>query len=696
MPGRVHVHLEEQLVAPGLDGAQLRHPLGRLPVHHLAVVVAGAHQHGRVRLSGDVVVRAVGTDVRVLVGLLRVAPLLELRHRQGQRLVEHGVDHVDEGNVDQRRLEEVGPLVEDRAHEQAAGAAAADGEPVLRGVALLHQVLGAGDEVAERVLLVQHAAGVVPLLAHLAAAADVRDGDGHAAVHQREAIGIEGVGKGEAVGAVADEEQRALAVAPRGLRVQDGHRHLRATFRRREDALELIAGGIVPRHRLLLEQLALLRRHVHVVDRLRRHQRLVGDAVGGLVELRVVLGRHLVVGLREGEPLRLAGLEADDGDLRQPALALVADEEVLEDVDVAEHDVLAVRDHLRPVLLARRPYRRGHQAEVAPARVGADVEEAAAVVDVVLVVLLARLDDDQVGVRIAGAEEAHLAGSVALGGDEDEVPAPRTFNRQVEHLVLLLEGGIVFGRAEPVAPELVGPLGLRVLGHVEERLAVAGPGEAVDARDVLGAESAAAQVLQVQVVLPEARLVGGVGEERAVVARRPAAQGEELLALGHLVELEQHLLGRLERAGLAAEDGVLLSLLGARVIEEAADAEGDVDVGLLHAREHLRVELVLQRRRGTHHRVGVGGLGAQVRLHLRRAFLAQPEIVVDALVAVDGDVLRLPRRDGRLRHLLAGSGLRRARHAAGESEGRDQRTTHRCGPPGRGHRAGRFPRRCVL
>ena len=43
-----------------------------------------------------------------------------------------------------------------------------------------------GDEVGESIYLVHHAAGVAPGFAQLAATANVRDGENHAAIEQRQ------------------------------------------------------------------------------------------------------------------------------------------------------------------------------------------------------------------------------------------------------------------------------------------------------------------------------------------------------------------------------------------------------------------------------------------------------------------------------------------------------------------------------
>ena len=71
------------------------------------------------------------------------------------------------------RAEEVGPLGQARADEQAAVAAAADRQAGRARVAVGDEPLGGGDEVVEHVLLVGLHPGLVPVLAVLAAAAQV-------------------------------------------------------------------------------------------------------------------------------------------------------------------------------------------------------------------------------------------------------------------------------------------------------------------------------------------------------------------------------------------------------------------------------------------------------------------------------------------------------------------------------------------
>jgi hypothetical protein len=87
--------------------------------------------------------------------------------------------------------EEVGAQVNDGTHEQAAGAAALDGDAARLAVAVAGEVFDGCDEVGEGVPLLHQAAGIVPRLAHVAAAADVRVGEDDTTIKQAEAVAVE-------------------------------------------------------------------------------------------------------------------------------------------------------------------------------------------------------------------------------------------------------------------------------------------------------------------------------------------------------------------------------------------------------------------------------------------------------------------------------------------------------------------------
>src|SRR5256884_1133810 len=188
------VDLEEQRAIVELERPELRDPLGGLPIHHLAVVQRGAHEDRRVAPGGEVRVRAVGLHIRVVLGELRVAPLLELAHRQRERRIEHRVDHVHERHPEDGGRAEVGPHVQHGADQEAARAPALDHEPVVRGRALAHQELGARDEIGERVALLEEPPVVVPPLPELPAPAHMGDRDGHAALEKAQTVRREGHG----------------------------------------------------------------------------------------------------------------------------------------------------------------------------------------------------------------------------------------------------------------------------------------------------------------------------------------------------------------------------------------------------------------------------------------------------------------------------------------------------------------------
>ena len=127
----------------------------------------------------------------------------------------------------------------------------------------------------------------------------------------------------------------------------------------------------------LLEQRRCAARHFVLIDRSRRHQRLVSVAEGGRVKdpvnvrMRVIgrLGKRDLTGRRE---LRPVAAEASHAQPRQSILALTGDKEPRKEVNLFQHHGVAVGNQFAPVLAPRRRHRRGNQAEVAPAIIGAD------------------------------------------------------------------------------------------------------------------------------------------------------------------------------------------------------------------------------------------------------------------------------------------------------------------------------------
>ncbi len=183
----VHVDLEQHRPVAGRAAPDLGRPLGWLPVGHARVRQAAGGQDRRIGQGRHIVVGAVGGDV--VIGrrvLQRIAPLGPLRRGQRQVGVAHGVEHVDERHRRDDPSPQVGPHVGRRAHQHAAGRAAVGHDAAGLAVAFLDQVLGAGDEVGEGILLLVLAAVEEPAPALLRAAADVGGGPDPAAVDQRQ------------------------------------------------------------------------------------------------------------------------------------------------------------------------------------------------------------------------------------------------------------------------------------------------------------------------------------------------------------------------------------------------------------------------------------------------------------------------------------------------------------------------------
>ena len=256
-------------------------------------------------------------------------------------------------------------------------------------------------------------------------------------------------------------------------------------------------------------------------------------------------------------------------------------------------------------------------------------------------------------------EEPAVPGVGRPAAEDDELLVLRPPDPDREELVLLLVD--LHRRAARLqAPQGVRALRHRVLGHVEDGPVVGGPGHARHPLRERALDGARLQVLDEELVLAEAGVVGRVQEPRVVVAHFERADREERQALRHLVLVEEHLLGgvvaeaTVRPRGLAAADRVLQALDRPAVVVEAAVARGDAEVGLLDPAQHLRVERLAERLQVGGRRLGVGVLRLEVLHDLGRALLPQPVVGVHE---------RPPVPD--LRVVLAGGDRGRGRRRAG-------------------------------
>src|SRR5262245_7126265 len=80
-----------------------------------------------------------------------------------------------------------------------------------------------------------------------------------------------------------------------------------------------------------------------------------------------------------------------------------------EAIKIFEHDLLAMRDDLLPVVRSRIADRRSHEAEIFPLVICPDVETISEMIEVILVVLLAGQQEFKFFLRAIRGEITHLA-----------------------------------------------------------------------------------------------------------------------------------------------------------------------------------------------------------------------------------------------------------------------------------------------
>ena len=159
-------------------------------------------------------------------------------------------------------------------------------------------------------------------------------------------------------------------------------------------------------------------------------------------------------------------------------------------------------------------------------------------IDRVLLVILARCNQGPRSLRGVSRKEAALAGGVASAFYDEETTVAGEAHAQVEALIRLFQHQrVLFGVTHAMAEEFVVALGLLVFRGVEERLSVRRPGEGADALCGIGEHLSGGEILEVQRVLAEAGVIGGVGKQSKVGAEAHAANGHKRLILSELVDV---------------------------------------------------------------------------------------------------------------------------------------------------------------
>ena len=420
---RAHVGLEQQPVVVGLQRPQLCHVLGGFPVGDPGVVQSRGHQHGRIVARFQLVIWRIGPDVVEGVLVLNgIAPLRPLNGREGQGVVQHGVQGVHEGDVGGDGAPQLRGLVHHGAHELSAGAAPGDGDAALRAIAPLHQVKGDVHEVVECVGAPVQLAGLIPVVSQVIAAANVGDGEDEPPVQQRQPRGGKRWRKGEAIGAVAVEVQGRGAVHGGLPAADEGHWNLHAVTGGGQRPLRHIFGGIVPAGNLLhLANFEVTIANVIVEYGRWRHHRRVLQTQRASLEFRVRVQSNAVRRLRERH---VDGLPraVNQAHMVQAVDALLHSDKVPECLEGP--DVVRIRrlHQWRPGPFGGIVGGRYGQARVLVPVVGADDEAVALVVHRVFVAGAAGSNQERRGLRGRRGHEAHLGSDVVAGGDDGVLP----------------------------------------------------------------------------------------------------------------------------------------------------------------------------------------------------------------------------------------------------------------------------------
>ena len=620
---------QDGVVRPVLRLHQRRHLAG-VERRHAGVAVAREIQGGRVVAALDhVVVRRVGVDVRELLGVVARAVLRHPEAGHEELVVAH---HVEQRIGADDRPEQVGPLVRDRADEEAAVAAAADGEVLRARVAGLDQVLGRGDEVVEDVLLVGEHPGLVPLLAELAAAAHVRQREDAAGPQPGGGEGREARRLAQVEAAVAGQQGRVPAVERHARPVHDEHRHAGAVLRG-EPALRHPVGRRVHRQVGLGPDRLLARGHVVAVDGARDVERLEGE-------------ERLVAGPAPGAaPDRADGVERDvahvrpvelvDRDPRLDVLEVRDGEPAAERRRRLDDDVVPLRDHLPPAVGRRvagigqhdalvRGIEVGHDDELAPCERGPRLGDA-----------VGDGGDERRVVR----EVLHVDLGRARGALDDvhDHPAPVVGDDGDRDLVALVPGAEELDVVGHRRPE-------RVVHDARRHVAVALVVEAAPVRrerhravagrrQHVGEVVAAVDAADADGDLVDAPLADRVGHPPAVV-RDVAQLDAGRVVRAHRMRIDEHPFGAVEPVSEVEDGEVLVGAAAAVEVAPAPLVRQPDRLALEDRRRHVPQPVAAGQ--GAEHGVRVRVLRVDPGPRLRRLLVLEPAVRIGHVDAVQG------------------------------------------------------------
>ena len=416
-----HVAIHDQQMVVGFHIAQLGHPLGRLPVLHLAVPVARGDQCVRVILGDDVVVGAVLHDVVEVSLVFGVAPLVKLSGGQRNALVQHGVDHVHEWHRRNDPVEQAWRHVHDCTHQEATRTPSHGVHVVVAGELLVDHGLAAVDVVVEGVHFVEQFAVFVPVPSHFASSTDVRHCIHKTAVQQAQTRHREARVHAGAVAAVCVQQEGVLPIALGAFSIDNADGDHGPISRFDHQAFAHVVGRIkrAAEHLLLLELGDFSR--IEVV-----FEHGTGGCHGGVpvaqargIEIGVGTDPCGVGGVVERDVLVLGTVPADESDLGQAILAFVHHKPMVEDFDSFQQHIVSVSQHVLPMLVGGGLGGSLDQLEILRVAVGHDVEVIAVVAYAVLQVPFTRLQHFPFPIGVIGVEEAVLCADCGVAGDHE-------------------------------------------------------------------------------------------------------------------------------------------------------------------------------------------------------------------------------------------------------------------------------------
>ena len=594
---------------------QARRELERVAGHDAVVGVGGRHHRRRIlRAGGQPVIRRVRVERLEFLGIVGRTVVVGPVAARREALEAQHVHHADRR---QRGAEQLGALRHHGADKEASVRTALDRESARARPLLGDEVLGGCDEVVEDILLAQLLAGLVPLAAVLAAAAEIRNRERAAELEPRREDRREPRRHRSVEAAVAVEERRLRAVARRALAVRDEHRNARAVLRGVEDLLDLVAGRVEV-DLGAAELGGLSGREVESVDRRRLVVR--GEAVEGLA---VAATPAETTGCSDARQLDLAherAVGAQHADERPHILQVLGEDEVADHARALEH--LRLLGHeLAQRLQALADIERD-DAAARRLEVGGRVEGRAVV------------SDDRPLVRKRADDLARLRGWIAEIADEEQVLRIGAFVDRDDEVASVLRDacaeapGRVLGpredervlplrRAEAVVADLVVEVErLELLARlrlgeaaVEEALLVLRPRCAGELRpaDLVGQDRARRDIHHAPagpvgsgLALREGKQVARIGErhasERDGAVLRPSVRVEQdaRLAVERILDVDDRLV--LEAVVLGEDIArALLRRRGvARIVEQLLEPRAD-RAALGDRREERVGDLVLRR-----------------------------------------------------------------------------------------------------